>query len=268
AMREQPGGSLDGVHPSWIAARLLECDEPTIEAVVRALPESRREAVLEHLRRFGAEPPVRSGPKASLLATLDADRVERFRARFFPEIGQPVETPDDPAARWLLGAEPDAIMVAAHELGLRVVARAFCRIAREELAKLCHGLPPRDSVRLVAAVVELNERCDVDERRQLQYTHLKLMRRAGVSQRLFEDTGLAFLAVAVLAQLEPVTAARFVYRLPEQLGRRLRALASPELMPDPPFVAVYREELRPWLAELAQRGLIDAALPTDGEGTS
>ncbi len=256
-LRAQPGAVLDPIHPSWIAARLLECDEPTQRAVIESLPPERREAVVAVLREHGVEPPAPAAARTEIARALDADRLERFRQRFFPELGQPVEPPRDPALTWLLAAPACAIMAAARELGLRVVARAFCRIGRAELAKLCHGLPAQDSVRLVGAVVELTERCDVEERKQLQYTHLKLLRAAGVSRRLFEDTGIAFIAAALVTQLEPVARRLLLYRLPEHLGRRLGELASEDMLPKATFVDVYREEAGPWLAELAQKGVIE-----------
>jgi hypothetical protein len=255
-LRDAPGATLDAVHPSWVAARLLECDDDTQRAVLESFAPGRRADVACELERYGMEAPGGGAQRSPLARLLDGDLVEQFRARYFPELGRPTGAPTDKELRWLLAAGADAIIRAARELGLRVVARGFCRIAREELAKLCHGLPPQDSVRLVGAVVELNETCDEKERKQLQYTHLKLMRKAGVSPQLFEDTGIAFLAAALVSRLDDVQLGELCYRLPEQLGRRLRDLAAADVLPDERFMEVYREEVGPWLAALAEKGIV------------
>jgi len=156
---------------------------------------------------------------------------------------------------WLARAGADEIVAVARELGLKVVVRAFSRISREDLAKLCHGLAPTDSVRLVSGVVELNESLKEPDLRETQRLHLTLLRAAGISKELFRDAGFAFIGAALLAQLEEAARKLLALRLPEPLGRRLLDLSTGAALPPEEARSKFAAELPVWLGELAARGI-------------
>ena len=107
-------------------------------------------------------------------------------------------------------------------------------------------------------VVELNERMEPAELRKVQGTHLRLMQSSGISQALFDDTGLAFIAAAAVTELDPSARTQLAYRLPEHLGRRLLDLSTAGALPEESAIKVYRQELATWLAELREQGVLRA----------
>jgi hypothetical protein len=255
-LRDDPSTLLEGIAASWIASKLMEEPQEVVDAVCRNLSPEALPVVIPELKRYGRHG-ARPGSRRGVLKAFDADLVERFCIHAFADILQAsaASAPGTPEQKWVCKAEAGEIELVARECGLRSVARAFCRISRDDLAKLCHGLRTKDSVRLVGAVVELNEKLDAEKLTKLQATHLRLLRAAGVSPSLFEDTGLAFLGAAAVSRLDETTRSTLCYRLPEELGRRLLEVSAPGALPEESAIGAFQGELREWLTELAQKGI-------------
>jgi hypothetical protein len=254
------GAALAGVHPSWLAEALADEPDGVAEAVVRVLPERVANAVRTGLAKLGRT--VRAGARPSgLRGEIEALEVERYARRVFPHAGpasgEPLPKGMDAAAHaWLLRAPPEEIEVVAREVGIRAVARAFCGISKEDLAKLCHGLPPGDSVRLVSAVVELRDAQKPEDLRNLQRSHLKLLKAGGVSPQLFADAGLGMVAETLIARLADRPRHQLAQRLPEPLGRRLLDLSAPGAPHvDDATRDEFAREVPAWLKELAEKGI-------------
>lgn len=249
--RSGPGAALATVHPSWLSDALADEPDETIHAVLYCLPEPVASAVRTGLSRLsravggGVRP---SGLKVDLVL-IEADR---FKRRRFPHAGAGTDPSLASTAelRWLSHAPPEEIEAAAREVGLRAVARAFCGISKEDLAKLCHGLPPADSVRLVSAVVELRDKLTGEQLRAEQKLHLKLLRAGGVSPALFADAGLSLLIGATMSGLSERARWGVALRLPDALGRRVIDLSAPGALLDDETRAGHAKELPGWLEEL------------------
>ncbi|MFC1705328.1 hypothetical protein ACFL59_00720 [Planctomycetota bacterium] len=255
-MQESGGASLEGIHPTWLLSRLLEERQEVVEAVCRNLDDRTLAAILPELERFGRGKPAGGEGKTAFRKAFDGELIEQFRSRAFPDLGCPAEPPSQPELSWIMTASPREVVHVGRECGLRAVARAFARIAREDLAKLCHGLAAHDSVRLVGQVVELNEELNAEQLRATQATHLRLLKSAGISPELFEDTGLAFLGAAAVSRLPEGTRVELCYKLPEHIGTRLLELSAQGALPEESAIEVYQKELREWLAEWKEKGLL------------
>jgi hypothetical protein len=256
--RSGPGTMLASVHPSWLADSLADEPDEVIEAVVHGLPEKIEAEVRSALVRLSR--PAPSGPRATgLKAELEPLIAEKYRRRAFPNAGRagldgvPLTT----ELSWLVAAPASEIEIVAREVGIRAVARAFSGISREDLGKLCQGLPPNDSVRVVSAVVELRDAYaqKTEELRKLQKLHLKLIRAGGISPELFSDSGLAFIAQALLVKLPERARYALAYRFPELLGRRLLDLSAPGASLDDATREAFAAELPAWLGELKTKGV-------------
>jgi hypothetical protein len=270
--RRRGSGAFEGIDASWLAESLIEEPPEVAAAVLHCLGERQARELTAALERFGRRLERRPGPPVGLLAELEPVLVERFRARVFPDLPGGIES-DRPAARWLFaaacsGTGAEEIEAVAREVGLKVVVRAFSRISREDLAKLCAGLASNDSVRLVSGVVELNRTLDPDALRETQRVHLKILKAAGISREMFHDAGLAFLGAGLLAQESERTRLAVAYRLPEPLGRRLLDLSAPGAVPDAETCAKYAEELPGWLGEIAASGVARSWAAATGGGTN
>lgn len=257
--RRRGGGGFGGVHSTWLAEALLEEPVEVAEAVASALPDRAGRELVESLEAFGRKIQRRPGASGGMLADLEPVLIERFKARAFPDLAA-ADSSEKPAVKWLLAAAsqpagPDEIEAVAKELGLKVVVRAFSRIGREDLAKLCAGLASNDSVRLVSGVVELNKSLDAEALRDTQRVHLKILKAAGISRELFFDAGLAFLGAGLLSREGEPTRLGLAYRLPEPLGRRLLELSAPGAIPEQETCEKYAEELPAWLQEIAATGV-------------
>jgi len=254
--RSGPGAVLATVHPTWLADALVDEPDETISAVLFCLPEAVGQTVRAGLSRLGRHPAGAARP-TGVRVELTLVEAERFRKRVFPHAGGGRDPALDETAelRWLAGAAPEEIESAAREIGLRAVARAFCGISKEDLAKLCHGLPPADSVRLVSAVVELRDRLTPDDLRAEQKLHLKLLRAGGVSPALFADAGLSLLIGATVAGLPERARWGLALRLPDTLGRRVIDLSAPGALLDEAARAGHAKELPGWLSELQAKGV-------------
>jgi len=257
-LEKDAAAGLAGIHPTWISARLLEAPQGVIDAVVRALEPAVYADVSTELRRFGRSVPPPGEPRPAFLQQRDAERIDQFRRASFPELLEPVSAPNDPITRWLQAVGQAELCAVAREIGLRVVSRAFCRIGREDLARLCQGLPPQDSVRLVSSILELNESLQPTELAETQATHLRLLRASGISQALFDDIGLAFLAAGGVSQLPTGARYALAYRFPDELGRRFLDLSAEGALPEATAVETYRKELGTWLEELREKGTVRA----------
>lgn len=255
--RRTSGGTFAGIDESWLAEALLDESTETAEAVAASLPEKSCRALVQALEKSGRRiQPRRGAPGAGrgLRGEIEPLLVERFKARAFPDISGGLGS-DDPAARWLFKASGEEIVAVARELGLRVVVRAFSRIGRDDLAKLCQGLPAGDSVRLVSGVVEANETLKPEELREAQRVYLKILKAAGISRELFNDAGLAFLGAGLLAREGERTRAAIAVRLPAALGRRLLDLSAPGAVPEKETCDRYAQDLPKWLAELKAKDI-------------
>src|SRR5207249_221791 len=249
------GAALGAIHPSWLAEALSDAPDETLAAVLNALPERLAGQVRSGLARLSRPLPSALRP-TQLRSDLGRIAAERWVARAFPHAGKGRDAGAQASreAAWLARAGADEIELVAREIGIRAVARAFSGISREDLLKLCHGLPANDSVRLVSAVVELRDQTKPEDLRVLQRQHLKLLKAGGVSPELFADTGLAMLAEAIMARLGERARAAIAWRLPEPLGRRLFELSAPGAVLDEATRAAFAAELPGWMAELAKKG--------------
>ncbi len=255
--RTGPGAALAMVHASWIADALADEPDDVIEAVLHVLPDGASAQVRAGLGRLSRA--VKAGPKTTgLKAELEPLVAEKWRARAFKGAGRGAADDALKASkelRWLFTAPKEEIELCGREIGIRAVSRAFSGISKEDLSKLCQGLPPSDSVRLVSAVVELREAMKPEELRPLQRVHLKLLKSGGVSPELFADAGLAMLAEALLSKLNDRGRHAIAWRLPEPLGRRLLDLSAPGAAQDEASRQKYLEELPVWMGELEKKGM-------------
>lgn len=257
ALRNDAGAVLDGIHASWLASALLEERKRTVHAVVRSLPEGMRAEVVKQLAGFGyALDNEQLTSAGGALALLDADAVLHFRERHFADLSADTGPPASPVLEWLIGAGARELRGVARELGLRSVARAFCMIGRNDLAKLCHGVPAQDSVRLVASVVELNDELSAEELEQLQRRHLGVINMIKLSPEVFADVGLACIALAWVRLLPPGGCAALCCGLPEPMGRRLRQLQASNPFDEERYLLAFREEVMGWYADLVRQGVI------------
>jgi hypothetical protein len=245
--QQRPAAALEELHPSWLATSLAEVSQPMLDAVVRSLSAEARTSVLTHLathRRTSKE-----GASASpLRLAFDAEMIEAFRRSAFPELGMPVQAPAQKELAWLFTTTGAALLKVAHECGLQVVARAFSRIARQELARLCQGLRPQDSVRLVSTIVSLVEsHQDPQALRRLQATYLLLLKTTGISHDLLDRAGLAFLGAALVSRLDDPARRTLCFKLPIDIGRRLLDVSAEGALPPASAVEVYRRDVTGFL---------------------
>jgi hypothetical protein len=252
ARRRRSGGLFDGIHESWLALALLEETDDVVRAVAGTLAEPQAAALLRALEMAG-RPIERRGRRGGLAAELEPLLCEKFKAHAFPEARGPL-APERPVGRWLAAATADEIAAVARELGLKVVARAFSRISRDDLAKLCHGISAGDSVRLVSAVVELNEQMKPEDLRAAQGSYLKIMKGAGITKELFGDAGLGLIG-ALFGDEDDRARTAIAYRLPEPLGRRILELSARGAIPDENTRKKYGEDFPGWMDELSAKSI-------------
>jgi len=278
---------LGSVHESWVREALASQPAEVAGAVLRALPEETGRRIEAASSTAGAASPAAqaASPGASAIVDtlsrrrggpsrhrqgLDHVILRRFKARALEGVGAP--PPDEDAARehaFVFGLSGAQLIVLAKELGLRVVALALSAISREELAKLCHGLPPNDSVRLVAAIVELQGGGEVgtEEMRAAQKRYLKLLRASGITRELFLDAGLSYMAIVLAGSLGAEGCRSLAYRFPEAIGRKLLGAAeSLATTFDEEAVEDAKERLLGWRDEIIRKGLVPGLMPSRKSG--